>query len=343
MSTSPVTPRADAGPRLDADTHRDASLEPEAQRPLGAPDSGPKQDAGDAKVDTPDGEVAVVPDGGPAPAARCTGKPGTKQGKTEESIRVGNTTRKFVMHRPASLDPNKPAPIVFVPHGYTQTGSDMYRITRYWELGEKEGVVTIYPEGASFAGPWNVGQPSCQSVFGLLPLGSADDQAFLAAMVDFVAADQCVDRDHIFLAGFSMGAYFTNESACLGDLVRAIAPHSGGSHDFATCKGKRKPVLLFHGNADKLIPYDCGKETRERWVKRNGCSMEVETKKVTNGMCEVHKGCPADAQVTFCTLDNMNHGWAGGAKEQVATYPDDYPKFESFTQASWEFFKQHAW
>lgn len=305
---------------------RDASLEAlDADMPV--------QDA-----DAPD----AMPDATSA-AATCTGKPGALSGKSQQKISVGGTMRSFIVHRPAALDPNAPAPIVIIPHGFTQNAEDLYRITRYWELGEQEGFVTLFPDGATYAGPWNVGQPSCQSVFGLLPLGNADDQAFLDAMLAFVEADQCVDQEHVFIAGFSMGGYFSNETACFNDKFRAIAPHSGGSHDLAKCPGKRKPVIMFHGSGDKLIPYACGKETRERWVKRNGCSSEVEVKQVKNGSCEYHKGCPADAQVAFCTLNDMNHGWAGGAKEQVLAYPDDYPKYESSTQVSWDFFKKYAW
>jgi polyhydroxybutyrate depolymerase len=276
-------------------------------------------------------------------AARCTGKPGEKQGRSVETVRAAGVTRKFVMHRPASLDPNMRAPIVIVPHGYTQTGADMYRITRYWELGDKEGFVTLYPDGASAVGPWNVGRPTCQSVFGALPLGSANDQALLEEMVRFVEADQCVDREHVFVAGFSMGGYFANDTGCKSELVRAIAPHSAGSYELASCSSRLKPVVMFHGSGDRLIPYDCGEQTRARWVKRNGCSAEVEVRMVENGTCEYHKGCKAGGQVAFCTLKGMNHGWAGGPAAQVAAYPDDYPTYESSTKLSWEFFKQYAW
>lgn len=320
----------------------DAQGESQPARPASVADGGDPPDSRDAGDGGPQNEGGAR-EAGASVVTSCTSKPGTKKGKTQETISVGGAMRKFVMHRPTTLDADKPAPIVIVPHGYTQTGDDMYRITKYWEIGEKEGIVTLYPEGASFIGPWNVGQPSCQSVYGLLPLGSGNDQAFLDAMVKFVEADQCVDRDHVFIAGFSMGAYFANAAACQNDLIRAIAPHSGGSHDLSACQGKRKPVIMFHGNGDQLIPYNCGKETRQRWVKRNGCSTEVEVKPITNGSCEYHKGCPADGQVAFCTLNDMNHGWAGGPTEQVVVYPDNYPKFESSTQVSWEFFKKYAW
>jgi polyhydroxybutyrate depolymerase len=329
---------ASVKPSARADGGQDASRN-DAAKPssdAGADASGPKP----TEAGAPIRDGSMTSQGGPA---ACTGKPGNKKGKSTSMVSAGGVMRQFIVHRPENLDPNEPAPIVIVPHGYTQSGEEMYRITEYWKLGESEGFVTLFPEGASPTGPWNVGMPTCSSTFGILPLGAGDDQTFLDEMVKAVEADQCVDREHVFVAGFSMGGYFANETGCKSDLVRAIAPHSGGSYDLASCTGKRKPVLLFHGSADQLIPHNCGKEARSRWVQRNGCSSEVETKTIENGSCEYHKDCEDGGQVAFCTLTNMNHGWAGGAAMQVALYPDDYPKFESATKLSWEFFKTYAW
>ena len=328
----------DAG-SIVADAGRDAAREPsDPVDEVAEPDVSSEADAS-ISSGSDAGEDATTP----AAKMRCRGKPGAKRGKSTETLRVGGAMRKFIMHRPSSLDADAPAPIVIVPHGFTQNAEDMYRITKYWELGEKEGMVTLYPDGASAVGPWNVGRPTCQSVFGTLPLGSANDQAFIEELVNFVEADQCVDREHVFVAGFSMGGYFANETGCKSELVRAIAPHSAGSYDLASCKSKIKPVIMFHGDGDRLIPYACGKQTRERWVKRNGCSAEVEVRMVRDGSCEYHKGCMEGGQVAFCTLNAMNHGWAGGPTAQVPAYPDDYPKFESSTRVSWDFFKTYAW
>ena len=64
------------------------------------------------------------------------------------------------------------------------------------------------------------------------------------------------------------GGYFSNENGCQRADIRAIGPHSGGTHDLSACPQKTKPVILFHFESDALIVYDCGMEARDRWVAR---------------------------------------------------------------------------
>src|SRR5688572_5864888 len=58
----------------------------------------------------------------------CTGKPGRKRGRSNERVSTGFlTSRTFVYYAPQGLDPNEPAPMVIVPHGFTMSGDEMYR------------------------------------------------------------------------------------------------------------------------------------------------------------------------------------------------------------------------
>jgi poly(3-hydroxybutyrate) depolymerase len=156
------------------------------------------------------------------------------------------------------------------------------------------------------------------------------------------------------MTGFSMGGYFTNDSGCQRSDLRAIGPHSGGSHDLASCKGSKKPTLVMHFQGDALIPYMCGSKARDRWVERNGCQLDnPEVKTVKGGSCEYYKGCPADAQVAMCTFEIpagqtneqfAGHGWSGGAIDGPSGgHGFAVPETESATTLSWEFFKKYAW
>jgi polyhydroxybutyrate depolymerase len=138
-----------------------------------------------------------------------------------------------------------------------------------------------------------------------------DDFGFLEAMVTQVDSAQCVDRAHIYVAGFSMGGYFAHHAGCKGPkFVRAIAPHSGGTYS-GPCDNGVKPVFIVHGGSDTLIFNSNGEAARSYWVMRNGCSSEVDKMDVKGGSCEWHKGCPAGGQVVKCTFPSMDHGWAG--------------------------------
>jgi polyhydroxybutyrate depolymerase len=155
-------------------------------------------------------------------------------------------------------------------------------------------------------------------------------------MVANFEADQCLDRQHVFVTGFSMGGYFSHNIGCQkgNSLVRAIAPHSGGTYP-GDCPGAPLPVMILHGTGDALSTPDCGTGARDLWVQRNGCSSEFESRPVMGGHCEWYMGCPEHAQLVFCAFDNMAQGWAGG----TGLYGGG-TQYQSATQLVWDFFKQ---
>lgn len=279
----------------------------------------------------------------PPPVGACTGKPGAMRGKTDQNLLVAGVMRRFVMYAPATLDPNTPAPVVIAPHGFTMSGQAMYEITGYDKIADREGFVVLYPDGEG-ALPWNVGVGVCG--VGAIVSAGGDDQGFVNGMLDFVAADQCVDDAHVFMSGFSMGGYFSNETGCQNSRIHAVGPHSGGSHDLAACPNTKMPVIVFHGDADALIAPTCGSEARDRWGARNGCmpaSAGVDTRMVQGGQCEYSKGCPDGAQVALCSFAGMGHGWAGGT---VGTSPGAsyaFPNYENASELGWAFFKEFGW
>jgi polyhydroxybutyrate depolymerase len=267
----------------------------------------------------------------------CAAKPGKLRGKVQASVQVAGLTRTFIYYAPASLDANRPVPAVLLFHGNTVSAEDMFSLTGFKEIADREGFLAIFPDGSG-SKPWNVGL----NVSGIGPLfnnTTADDQGFIDAILAFAEADQCLDKRHLFVAGLSMGAYLTNESGCLRSDLAGLGPHSGGSHDLSLCPGTRKSVILFHGDADLIITYEGnGVASRDRWVARNGCAEEVERRAVKGGTCDYSKGCPDHAQVALCHFDHMGHDWAGGKGTESA----DASK-ESASELAWAFWKEYAW
>ncbi|HMI94158.1 MAG TPA: PHB depolymerase family esterase, partial [Polyangiales bacterium] len=260
--------------------------------------------------------------GGTGAPMACTGKPGALRGRSDQMLMAGGAARTFVYYAPSTLDKNTPAPIVIVPHGFTMNGAQMFDITKYSALADKEGFVAVFPDGIGAPGPWNVGQGVCG--LGSAVMADTDDQSFVTALIDFVEKDQCIDRAHVFMSGFSMGGYFSNETGCQRSEIRAIGPHSGGTHDLSACPQMHKPVIIFHFDSDSLIEYGCGTDARDKWVARNGCMMaSPEVVPVEGGSCEYYKGCPADGQVAMCTFQEpaagggeslTGHAWSGGSQ-----------------------------
>jgi polyhydroxybutyrate depolymerase len=277
-------------------------------------------------------------------ATACTGKPGSKRGKVNATVTAGGAQRTFIYYAPQGLDANQPVPIVIVPHGFTMSGQAMYDITKHTTIADREKFIAIFPDGTA-GNPWNVGAGVCGA--GAAVVGAGNDQAFVDEMIKYAEADQCVDKDHIYMTGFSMGGYFSNETGCLRSNIRAVGPHSGGSHDLTACPVQHKPVILFHFKNDSLIAYDCGTGARDRWVAKNGCTKTApEVVTVKGGSCEYYKGCPADGQVAMCSFDAQTgqgetiagHAWSGGNPNAFAI-----PNTESAAELGWAFFKKYAW
>jgi len=299
----------------------------------------------------------AVPDGGPD-AGACGTRSGMR-GLTHRTLAVAGLERTYLVYLPMTAIPTTPLPFVYVFHGYTQSGQEMYDITRYSDLADQEGIAVVFPDGEagplSTGAPWNVKDPG-QDVcgYGNDESATGDDLDFVDLLRDDVSQDQCLDAAHTYATGFSMGAYLTEHLGCVRSDLRAIGPHSGGTlADLSSCTSGHVPIILFHGTNDSLISDACDDPTRSPdgnfpaaatlWAKKNGCAGTYTTIPANGagggtGQCFVYDGCPADGQVELCTFNGMGHCWAGGGVD--FNYCSTWA---SATQLEWAFFKKYAW
>ncbi len=148
------------------------------------------------------GCVEIPPPGGGGSGGgagdACT-SPTAATGTREHTIVHDGLERTFLVHVPATLDPAAPAPVVFVHHGFTMSGEIMVGLTGFAEIADREGFVAVFPDGEG-AYPWNAGENTCAGG----PVDhETDDIGFVEAMLDVVASEACVDRDAVFVTGFS--------------------------------------------------------------------------------------------------------------------------------------------
>ncbi len=278
----------------------------------------------------------------PPDAPACGLRAGVR-GKTSRTIVADGLTRTYHVYLPAG-DPLTPMPLLFVHHGYTMSGQQMFDITKYAALADDEKVALVFPDGQggplSNGAPWNVGSGVCASSVGAPPVAAGDDFAMLDAITADLADDQCLDREHVFVTGFSMGGYFSHHAGCTRPDIRGIAPHSGGTHDLTACPSTKKPVIMFHGTGDTLVPASCSTAAATAWAAHNGCAATTTSRTVTGGTCVRYDGCPVGGQVELCTFTAMGHCWAGGAAT-AGVY--SCPLYADATQMAWQFFKTDAW
>lgn len=298
-----------------------------------------------------DDDAALEPDSPVPPDAGTCGLRAGQRGYTTHTATVAGLERVFHVYLPQNVSASSPIPLVMVFHGYTMSGDKMHDITDYEALADAEGIALAFPDGQGGAdtlgAPWNVGSNVCPTFAGIPPIATGDDFAFLDHIKAEISADQCVDK--LFATGFSMGGYFSHHIGCMRSDFRAVAPHSGGTHELDNCTNDRRPIIIFHGSADPLVPAGCNdpsalgvigtEPAADAWAEKNGCSLTTTSRAVTGGTCFHYEGCPADGQVELCTFDAMGHCWAGG-NASAGIY--SCPEKASATQLEWDFFKQYA-
>jgi poly(3-hydroxybutyrate) depolymerase len=91
--------------------------------------------------------------------------------------------------------------------------------------------------------------------------GCVDDEAFVRAVVEHIAATACVDLNRVYLTGMSQGGMMTSWLySRAGDLFAAFAPQSGTNpRDFYAnppTTDTDASVLFVHGTSDNVVPYD---------------------------------------------------------------------------------------
>lgn len=156
----------------------------------------------------------------------------------------------------------KPQQLVVLLHGLGADGNDLIGLAPYW--------ATVLPE-AEFVSP-NAPFPCDMAPFGRqwFSLQDRTPEAVLAgvraaapildAFIDDALAARGLDGGKLALVGFSQG---TMMSLYVG-LRRATAPaaivgYSGaliGADSLATEARARPPVLLIHGDADEIVPFE---------------------------------------------------------------------------------------
>jgi polyhydroxybutyrate depolymerase len=75
--------------------------------------------------------------------------------ETKEKVTVDDLDRTFVVRLPTGYHAEQHYPVMILLHGMNQDAFDMERLTRFSELADKDGIITVYP--VALHGRWNVG------------------------------------------------------------------------------------------------------------------------------------------------------------------------------------------
>jgi carboxymethylenebutenolidase len=94
--------------------------------------------------------------------------------------------------------------------------------------------------------------------------------------ISFVETQPPVDREHIALLGFSLGAYLSLANSAIDPRVKAVVEFFGGMPKEMNLFMRRLcPVLILHGDADQTIPVEEAYQL-QKLLEKKGIPYEIK-------------------------------------------------------------------
>ncbi len=156
--------------------------------------------------------------------------------------------------------PPKSAPLLLVFHGSNQTGEKIRAFSGnvFDELVQEHGFVVVYPDG--YKGHWNDARIS--SNFPTRKAGT-DDVGFTKALIDEMMTKNDIDGKKVYIAGYSNGGQMVIRLIHewpypFAGAVLIGATQPDAANFLAPSRETSLPILIIHGTADPIVPYNGG-------------------------------------------------------------------------------------
>ncbi len=249
------------------------------------------------------------------------------QADEKRSYQWQGADRTVILHTPEKLGTH-PAPLVIALYGSDDNARAFQRAIEFDRVADQQKFIVAYPEAIN--GWWNY-RRSTSPKLPLINGQPVDDVGFLNTMIDDLVARQLVDKNRIYVTGFSLGALMSFTLVCaIPEKITAIATIASPITDgqIENCKpGHPKPVMMIHGTSDPVLPYGGSvwqttrflsvPETLAYWQQTNHCKEQDEG----NTLPHLHKndqtkaivinwtGCSAGTALRFYKIENGGHSW----------------------------------
>ena len=246
---------------------------------------------------------------GARPSRGCTGRASSLT-SGRHAITVGGVTRTYELAVPRHAATG-PAPLVVLFHGFAGSGRSIASLTGLPARAAAHGTIVVTPDGGGHT--WQLD-------------AHGTDAAFVDALLDRLAASDCVDLRRVYAAGFSAGAAFTVLYSCARpDRIAAIATIAA---DFQLGCHRPMPIVAFHGTKDPAVPFVDGgvgaslpgvkvrgtERNLRDWAVLDRCRLNPQSQVLGSQVSrQTWSDCAPGTDVVLYRIEGGGHSWPGAA------------------------------
>ncbi len=325
----------------------------------------------------------AVDDAAPVPSSGCARTQAGLLTDQRRTVEVDGVTRWYLVSTPSPTAPSPtavstasspkagatiPRPLVVNFHGLAEGAAIQSTTTMFGQLGQKDGFVSVFPNGTGNPVQWNTSATSNPN----------PDLEFVTAMLDQLESTVCIDTSRVYATGFSDGSFMVSLVACtMSDRFAAIAAVSGLVDPTPCHPTRRVPVIAFHGTADPILFFNGGVGTAtlnralgrgspsgsstttappkvslhgsgypanvQAWAVRDGCDPHSTDAKLSSQVILRTYRCPAGTDVEFYIILGGGHAWPGSKFTQSISSLTGYTTFQiNATEVIWRFFRRFS-
>ena len=251
--------------------------------------------------------------------------------QTWEEVKVGTSTRKTLTYVPKNVE--KSPALVISLHGMNQGAQYQYEHTQWKSVADSEHFIVTFPQGNN--NMWDVNGTS--------------DVNFVEAVMTQMQTKYNVDKNRIYLSGFSMGSWLGYHCLeTLADRIAAFGPVSGVDIGKQPKANSKLPIMHVHGTADDVFKwggdpshvaggYPAITEYVKKWADYEGCNAEnpqvvtpyPANAKIGKSTRYIYNNVNDDVEVNLVAIDGKGH-WHSDEVGGVET-----------SKELWAFFKRY--
>lgn len=251
--------------------------------------------------------------------------------QTWEDVKVGTSTRKTLTYVPRNVE--KSPALVISLHGFNQDPEYQQNQTQWNALADIDGFIVTYPLANNKM--WDT--------------SGMGDVKFVEAVIQEMINQHHVDKNRIYLSGFSMGSWLGYHCLeTLGDKIAAFGPVSGVDIGKQPKANSKVPIMHIHGTRDDVFKYTGDphhmaggypsiEEYVKKWAAYEGCDASnpqvirpyPSGRNTANDTRTIYNNVNDDVEVTLISIDGTGH------------WHSNDPNGVNSTQELWNFFKHH--